>query len=114
MDFDNESLLRCFCSEEEEATIIAWNKENEHSRSDIFEYSPLGKNLKKLQVEENGDQGAQWERKLCSSLKMGYPQKKKKRLKHDLFMRVGVLITGTPVVVVFFGCPLSFYIFVGS
>eukprot|EP00434_Breviolum_minutum_P038829 symbB.v1.2.034454.t5/scaffold4448.1/size41344/4 len=38
MDFDNESLLRCFCSEEEEATIIAWNKENEHSRSDIFEY----------------------------------------------------------------------------
>ncbi|CAL1137647.1 unnamed protein product [Cladocopium goreaui] len=38
MDFDNESLLRCFCSEEEEQRIIAWNKENGHARSDIFEF----------------------------------------------------------------------------
>ena len=42
MDFDNESLLRCFCSEEEEQTIIAWNKENGHARSDIFEFSIFG------------------------------------------------------------------------
>lgn len=39
MDFDNESLLRCFCSEEEEQEIISWNKENGHARSDIFEFS---------------------------------------------------------------------------
>ncbi|CAJ1435224.1 unnamed protein product [Effrenium voratum] len=38
MDFDNESLLRCFVSEEEEKDIIAWNKENGHDRSDIFEF----------------------------------------------------------------------------
>eukprot|EP00440_Ansanella_granifera_P017372 gb/GFBE01018867.1/.p1 GENE.gb/GFBE01018867.1/~~gb/GFBE01018867.1/.p1 ORF type:complete len:237 (+),score=72.79 gb/GFBE01018867.1/:1-711(+) len=38
MDFDNESLLKCFISEEEEKTIIAWNEENGHKRSDIFEY----------------------------------------------------------------------------
>ncbi|CAE7446858.1 FKBP42 [Symbiodinium natans] len=38
MDFDNESLLRCFCSEEEERDIIAWNKENGHARSDVFEF----------------------------------------------------------------------------
>ncbi|CAK9064629.1 unnamed protein product [Durusdinium trenchii] len=38
MDFDNESLLRCFCSEEEEQEIISWNKENGHARSDIFEF----------------------------------------------------------------------------
>ncbi|CAE7705884.1 UPS4 [Symbiodinium sp. CCMP2592] len=38
MDFDNESLLKCFCSEEEERDIIAWNKENEHARSDVFEF----------------------------------------------------------------------------
>jgi hypothetical protein len=42
MDFDNESLLRCFCSEEEEQRIIAWNKENGHARSDIFEFSIFG------------------------------------------------------------------------
>ena len=41
MDFDNESLLKCFCSEEEERDIIAWNKENGHARSDVFEFSPL-------------------------------------------------------------------------
>ena len=39
MDFDNESLLKCFCSEEEEQAVIAWNKDNEHARSDVFEFS---------------------------------------------------------------------------
>mmetsp|Transcript_57995 Transcript_57995/g.164787 ORF Transcript_57995/g.164787 Transcript_57995/m.164787 type:complete len:237 (-) Transcript_57995:142-852(-) len=38
MDFDNESLLKCFCNEEEEKQIIEWNNENDHKRSDIFEY----------------------------------------------------------------------------
>ena len=114
MDFDNESLLRCFCSEEEEATIIAWNKENEHSRSDIFEYSPLGENLKKLQVEENGDQGAQWGKKVVFESEDGLPPKKKKRLKHDLFIKVGVLTQGTPVVVVFFWLSLIILHFVRS
>ncbi|CAE7688891.1 UPS4 [Symbiodinium sp. CCMP2456] len=38
MDFDNESLLKCFCSEEEEQDVIAWNKENVHARSDVFEF----------------------------------------------------------------------------
>merc|ERR1719343_1495311 len=38
MDFDNEVLLRCFISEEEEAKVVEWCKENDHKRSDIFEY----------------------------------------------------------------------------
>lgn len=38
MDFDNESLLRCFKSEEQEEEIKAWCLENGHKRSDIFEY----------------------------------------------------------------------------
>lgn len=38
MDFDNESLLKCFCDEEEEKKVIAWNEENDRKRSDIFEY----------------------------------------------------------------------------
>mmetsp|Transcript_25866 Transcript_25866/g.73582 ORF Transcript_25866/g.73582 Transcript_25866/m.73582 type:complete len:238 (-) Transcript_25866:78-791(-) len=38
MDFDNESLLRCFCSEEEEKAIAEWCKEQDRGRSDIFEY----------------------------------------------------------------------------
>lgn len=117
MDFDNESLLRCFCSEEEEATIIAWNKENEHSRSDIFEYSPLEKRMNKTwQVEENGDQGTQWGKTVVFGSEDGLPPRKNTRLKQDLLMEAGVLTKGKQVVVVFFGCPLSFYIFsfVGS
>lgn len=38
MDFDNESLLRCFIAEEEEKAIIDWHTENNKKRSDIFEY----------------------------------------------------------------------------
>jgi len=38
MDFDHESLLRCFLSEEEEQALIQWFKDRDHSRSDIFEY----------------------------------------------------------------------------
>merc|ERR1719188_1174430 len=38
MDFDNESLLRCFISEEEVEKIKAWCEENDHRRSDIFEW----------------------------------------------------------------------------
>lgn len=38
MDFDNESLIRCFVDEEEEKKIIEWCNENDHKRSDIFEY----------------------------------------------------------------------------
>lgn len=39
MDFDNESLLKCFCPDEvDEKKIISWNEENDHRRSDIFEY----------------------------------------------------------------------------
>ena len=52
MDFDNESLLRCFCSEEEERDIIAWNKENGHARSDVFEFSsfaPMSFSISMLQ-----------------------------------------------------------------
>mmetsp|Transcript_30731 Transcript_30731/g.46414 ORF Transcript_30731/g.46414 Transcript_30731/m.46414 type:complete len:239 (+) Transcript_30731:64-780(+) len=38
MDFDNESLLRCFVTEEEQKEIVEWCKSNDHERSDIFEY----------------------------------------------------------------------------
>jgi len=52
MDFDNESLLKCFVSEEEEKVIIAWCEENDHRRSDIFEWR-LEK-ADKLREEGNG------------------------------------------------------------
>jgi len=38
MDFDNESLLRCYLTEEEANDIIQWNKDNDHDRSCVFEY----------------------------------------------------------------------------
>lgn len=38
MDFDNESLLDVFIEEEEKNKLIEWNQENDHKRSDIFEY----------------------------------------------------------------------------
>jgi len=38
MDFDNESLLLCFKTEEEQKQIVEWCQENGHKRSDIFEY----------------------------------------------------------------------------
>lgn len=38
MDFDRESLLLCFKTEEEQKEIIDWCQENGHKRSDIFEY----------------------------------------------------------------------------
>mmetsp|Transcript_92949 Transcript_92949/g.263068 ORF Transcript_92949/g.263068 Transcript_92949/m.263068 type:complete len:239 (-) Transcript_92949:9-725(-) len=39
MDFDNESLLKCFLPEEgDDKKIASWCEENGHKRSDIFEY----------------------------------------------------------------------------
>lgn len=38
MDFDNESLLRCFLEEEDEKELIDWCKEINAKRSDIFEF----------------------------------------------------------------------------
>mmetsp|Transcript_90144 Transcript_90144/g.232687 ORF Transcript_90144/g.232687 Transcript_90144/m.232687 type:complete len:238 (+) Transcript_90144:111-824(+) len=38
MDFDNESLLLCFVSEDDRQKIKEWNEENGHKRSDIFEW----------------------------------------------------------------------------
>merc|ERR1719215_1012685 len=38
MDFDNESLLKCFCDEDAEKNLIEWNEANGHERSMIFEY----------------------------------------------------------------------------
>lgn len=38
MDFDHESLLRCFVDEDQEKLVIEWCKESERGRSDIFEY----------------------------------------------------------------------------
>merc|ERR1719343_1248722 len=52
MDFDNEVLLRCFISEEEEAKVVEWCKENDHKRSDIFEYRL--EEADKLREEGNG------------------------------------------------------------